>query len=595
MITSPSSLASRGFILPLVIVAMVILSILAIGAMMASYGARIQAVSTKAQTEAMLAAEAGYERAIFWMSQQTDIFGALQSGGGTGTINFGTSNCSYQVGFSGYIGAKPVFKVTSTGTSGMPTFSRIVDVNVMQETSGWAEALCRIPSGTTNTDPVYFGNGEVIAMPLHINNANDNPDQRDIWISTSGGSPRFLQKVEMGESRNTSGGSDKYSDVMSCFEDGIVFDQPGVHITDETAVQSKIARFHDSTAAAYIFTPATTIPNGTPPAGITASSSGITAKLPAVQLEFYVSGGVGMVNITNNCTVCGYKRSDDSYTYDFNVVPGTGCGTFQRYDIYAYHYKSNGEATVAVPIANTYVTQNFAGYTSDPGGQIFVNGNVVIGGDSATDPNMVVKGKITVVATGNIWIADSIKVDDNGGTQRDANGMPTMDNLNVLGLIARGAVKIIDPGISNYATTYKPGGLSNNYPGPPPTITGHTYRPVGNGTVGSSNRTLPDPTFVEAAITIGGGGWGAENVRKYTDSTHYYGDRRVYSTPQDDLYVRGSITEVIRGVVGHLGNDGYSKHYYADTRLMSGILPGDIWFSGKFIPAPAGWHDRSAN
>jgi hypothetical protein len=24
---------------------------------------------------------------------------------------------------------------------------------------------------------------------------------------------------------------------------------------------------------------------------------------------------------------------------------------------------------------------------------------------------------------------------------------------------------------------------------------------------------------------------------------------------------------------------------------MNGILPGDIWFSGKYIPAPAGWSD----
>ena len=64
----------------------------------------------------------------------------------------------------------------------------------------------------------------------------------------------------------------------------------------------------------------------------------------------------------------------------------------------------------------------------------------------------------------------------------------------------------------------------------------------------------------------------------------------------DNLIVHGSITEVVRGVVGLPSyNDGYLKDYTIDTRLMSGILPGDIWFSGKYIPAPAGWHDHSPN
>jgi hypothetical protein len=30
-----------------------------------------------------------------------------------------------------------------------------------------------------------------------------------------------------------------------------------------------------------------------------------------------------------------------------------------------------------------------------------------------------------------------------------------------------------------------------------------------------------------------------------------------------------------------------------DNRLTQGILPGDIWFSGKYIPAPDGWQDHS--
>jgi hypothetical protein len=104
------------------------------------------------------------------------------------------------------------------------------------------------------------------------------------------------------------------------------------------------------------------------------------------------------------------------------------------------------------------------------------------------------------------------------------------------------------------------------------------------------DRYLPDPTVVEASITIGGGGWGAENV---IDSSLTYGGRK-QSAPavvQDYLYLRGTLVEAIRGVVGRIGSDGYLKRYYFDERLLEGILPADIWLRGKYVPAPAGWHD----
>ena len=557
VIRLPSSVFRSGFALPLVLVAMVILIILSIGAMMASYGARLEAVKAKAETEAMLAAEAGYEQAIFWMCKQTDLLGALQSGGGTGNINFGTSRCNYEVSFIDYLGARPVFKIASTGISGRPTFTRVVDVNVMQETSGWAMGSCRVPSGTTSTQAVYFANGEIIDTPLHINQLKDSPDNADIYIT---GHPRFLQKVEMGESRKTSGGSDKYSSVMSYFENGIDFDQPDIRITDEAAVQSKINRFRDSTNPLYRFEP-----NG---------DANVTNPRSAVQLEFFVQGGVGKVCITNNCTV----RTATAGAYDYNVVPGFGGAKFQKYNIYAYHYAPDANISPpnTIPITDTYVTQSFGGYESDPGGQIFVNGNVIIGGANTVDPNMVVKGTITVVATGNIWIADSIFVDGS----HDADGMPSVDNPNVLGLISQSVVKVVDPGRSKGAAAPS---VNDKFLG---ATKKHYYQPIGiykTGAPDTNDRYLPDPTIVEAAITVGGGGWGAENV----------GSRTEYSGGQDDLYARGSITEVIRGVVGIVGSDGYVKHYYADPRLMSGILPGDIWFSGKYIPAPAGWHDHS--
>jgi hypothetical protein len=51
------------------------------------------------------------------------------------------------------------------------------------------------------------------------------------------------------------------------------------------------------------------------------------------------------------------------------------------------------------------------------------------------------------------------------------------------------------------------------------------------------------------------------------------------------------ISEAIRGVVGVVGTDGFLKSYFMDQRLLAGLVPGDIWLLGKFVPAPGGWQD----
>jgi hypothetical protein len=404
---------------------------------------------------------------------------------------------------------------------------------------GWDMGACRIPIGTDSTAGVYFVSGEIIDMPIHINNQNDSPDVRDIYIK---GSPVFTERVEMGESRYTAGGTDKYETVMSCFLGGIDFDVPDSNINDEAAVQRTIDRYRDSTLTAYRFEPNL---NGCP----TTSPFNLSSyKSPAVQLEFYIdTNGVGKVRITNNCAV----RLMDPGIYDYNIVTGSGGIAFQKYKIYGYHYKPNDSAyQTTVPIIDTYVTQTIGGYTSDPGGQIYVNGNVIIGGDSnsSTDPNQVVKGTITVVATGNIWIADSIFVDG----AHDENGLPAGDNPNFLNLIAQGVIKVVDTGKS---------------PTSPSSVSGYTYQPIGNSRSGYTGRWLPHDTIVEAAITVGGGGWGAENVNTS-------GGRKVYSPPMDDLYVHGAIAEVLRGIVGVISVNGYMKHYSYDRRSRN---PADCY------------------
>jgi hypothetical protein len=559
-----------GSVLVFAVIAIAILTIIGVGLLAISYGVRIQASRMKSEETAMLVAEAGYESAVYWIEQQSDMTSYLKTHGTySNSLSFDNSTCDYTVSMYAFYGSRPAYQVLSKGYCGR--FSMTADVIVMQAISGWDMGLCRIPSGAHSTSPVYFGTDEVIDFPVHINKANDSPDARDIFIS---GTPDFRQDVSMGESRYTSGGSDKYSGVMSLFDEGISFNQPNSRINDEDAVNLKIGRFADSTNSNFKYTPA-------------AKSLGSSSRYPqpTVQLEFYVTGGVGKVRITNNVTTRGYEETSDSRTFDFKVTPGSDDTSFQRYPIYAYHYiPSDADATgqrKTWNIEDTYVTQTIGSVTSEPGGQIYINGNVVIGGDLTSQSNaQVVKGKITVVATGNIWIADSVTVDG----AHDADGLPSANNTNAFGLIAGGVVKVVDPGMTNY--TYVE---SSGHPYSPPPSSQLTYVPVGvpddAGQPSSDRRHLADPTVIEASVTVGGGGWGAENVKLYRAG------RKVLSAPQDDLVVRGTISEVVRGVVGHLGADGYRKKYYFDERFLEGILPGDMWLRGKFIPAPAGWKD----
>ncbi len=556
-----------GSVLGLVVVSLIVLAALGAAMLTIGYLARLRAIRFKTEAVAMLAAEAGYERAIFWMGRQKDVLSALQEGvdGTTGTIDFPTGNCDYVIGLHTFIGSRPIYRVVSNGYSG--NFGRTVDVLVLQAISGWDMGMCRVLFGGEQSYPVYFADGEIIDLPLHINNLNDNPDERDIYIA---GSPQFLQSVGMGESRYIDvAGSDKYASVMNLFDNGIYFDQPDSRVTDEDSITSKANRFKESTKPQFSFKPEANV--------------SVLSPHPAVQLEFFVENDVGKVRITNNCTVRGYQRDYDNKTLDFRITPGSGGTESERYDIYAYHFipkdaDSTGER-FTVCIDETYVSQSFGGVESEPGGQIFVDGNVVIGGDNTGhNGDQVAKGRVTVVATGNIWFADSIVVDG----PHDADGKPTIDNPNILGLIAQGLVKVIDPGMSSYDA-----GGGNDYPGPPGEFDDLEYAPIGRHDGGEEcDRHLPDPMVAETAITVGGGGWGAENVR-----WNGYGGRKETDGITDGLVLRGSVTEAVRGVVGLIGQDGFVKQYYMDERLLNGILPGDIWLRGKYVPAPAGWHD----
>lgn len=570
---------SQGAVLVLVLMAIVILALIGAGMLTISYGVQQRASNFKNEAVALLAAEAGYERAIYWMSQQNDVLVSLGTGvaGSSGTLTFGDGSCNYDIQFKEFIKAMPIYHVTSVGVCG--NARRVVAVDVIQAVQGWAMGACRIPSGIATTSAVNFATGEIIDMPLHINKANDSPDSKDIFIS---GTPDFRARVSMGEARYTAGGTDKYSSVIGLFDEGIYFSQPDSKITDPAVLGAKLNFFKQTLLnqkPELILTPVKD-PTITGTGGTT---------MPAVQLEFFKGAdGKGYVRIINNCTVVGGHRST-STTYDYMVDP-CNPAVYKNYDVYAYHYvpksTSPSYSVTTLKLDDIKVTPVYGTQSGRPGGQIYVDGNVIIGGDTTN----TVQGVVTVAATGNIWIANSVKAsdtDDAGNTYTRASGMlapPAINNPNALGLVSKGVIKVVDPGMSSYgaSSTRGVGVIAAVDKG------NSLYKPIGSGT--GNNRVLPDSVEVEAALTIGGGGWGAENVQRSSGGTNY-GNRKENSGSQDNLYLRGTIQEVIRGVVGLVGTDGFVKYYIMDPRMMQGILPGNIWMAGKFVPAPAGWHD----
>lgn len=584
-----------GSVLVLVVIVTFLLMLVGASLIRVGEGAADHAVLYKNETVSIMAAEAAYETALAWMAQCQDLYLNMDMTGTSGSVSFGNATADYTVEFYDFVGYRPVYEVTANGYCG--TFHRSIRSYLTQAISGWDMGVCRVPSSGSSTSTVTFSSGEIIEMPVHINSYAD-PHDSDIDIYVTG-DPTFLRSVSMGEARYSSGGFDKYKSIINVFDNGIMFNQPKSLITDEDSIQEKIDWYEDCVQdqkPQQYFTPV--------------ADSSVTMEQPAIQLEFVVdSNGKGAVRITEDCTVRGYISSSSSW--DYKVRPGTDGTRFDLYPIYGYHYipedaVDDGKRYFKL-ISEMQVVPEYGDVDGPPFSLIFVDGNVIIGSASehASDTGIsqlnVVQGKMVVVATGNIWVAGSIVVsdkDDSGKSYaRQADGKPGLENPNVLSLISQGVVKVVDPGMSERLAN--PGGwewVKSGWSwvkvwveGGIPDVSGLEYEPIGNKDTGYADYTyhrhLPDPTVVEAAITVGGGGWGAEHVRRTSE------ERKEASGKTDDLIVRGTLTEVVRGVVGLVDADGYSKNYYFDERLMSGIIPGNTSLKGKFVTVPGGWND----
>jgi hypothetical protein len=619
----------NGSVLVLASLVVFVLTILGLGLLTAAYGARLRATRLRNETMAKLVAEAGYEEAIRWMNQQADVLSAMMGesrGRGSSTVatrrikkgssphRFADSADSsadpgfvYTISFNRFLGSQPVYEIVSEGYCGQ--FSRTIRSFVVQEVSGWDMGLCRIPSGSWVSERAYFTGKDIVEMPIHINIENTPEDNSaDIYVSRRS-RPRFSYRVSMGESRYTWWGSnkDKYRSLINLFEKGIYFDQSECNVTDpfgsgNNTSEQKVSRFRRITSSAFNFWPvADPVVASLDPAWVTA---------PAVQLEFYVSGeGAGMVRITNNCSVCCTAGAGNDYMLAVGQV-----NPYTLYPIYGYHY-ADSSGSVSYPITSTYVRQEISspsgrGASADAGGQIFVSGNVIIGGAVGIDAagNMVMagtrlfsklRGRLTVVATGNIWIVSPIVYAGPQDPPEYQGGylsklVPSPGNQNVLGLFSQfGVVKVIDPKLSLNV----PPSSSGN-PNIPEVYTNAqgavlTYQPAGFQAALPSrvwDRQLQSPQLpqssmvVQAAITVCGGGWGAENIGARMS---------VNPSGTDNLIVAGSISESVQGIVTDSMGNGFRRCYYFDERLLTGILPGDMWLQSKYVPTPGGWSDSA--
>ena len=449
-------------------------------------------------------------------------------------------------------------------------------------------------------------------MPIHISGSDDITFNRSADIHVKG-KPHFKQKVSVSESRFMAYGrrSDKYKKILSLFDSGVYFCQPQNKIMNfekskkgKTAIEEKVARFiNNITDMDFDFSKRT----GKKPKPNRAVANG----RGALQVEFYLdNANRGKMRLTNHSTVV--CKSGEKYDYMIDV-PGSMNKEHKQYNIYGYHYRYTDAANIFLrprdyDIEDSHVTNEVrtamssVPIRSEKGGQIYVDGDVIIGGETVDEDgrgsNIIIdengtikwyepkfKGKLTIVATGNIWIVNSIEYD--GPMEKTPEGfdVPAADNPNILGLFAQnGVVKIVDPGQLNST---------------PPKHAGLEYSPIGLKKTGSTGkgrgggntpymRQLPNPMVVHAAITAGGGAWGAENAAKRQDTINI--DPRNPENMLDDLVVAGSITEIL-GDITSKGDTGYKKHYYFDKRLLEGILPGDVWLQSKFTPKPGGWSD----
>jgi hypothetical protein len=179
----------KGSILAFVLVLTIILTLIGFALLNISEGAVVQATMFQNEQVAISTAEAAYENAIYWMSQNPDLLLDMDMSGTDGTLEFPNSKADYHVKFYDFVGYRPVFEITANGYCGI--FHRSIRVYASQAISGWEMGMCRVPSGSISTYEVNFADGEVIDMPIHINSQGDPDDnERDIFIY--GGSPLFI-------------------------------------------------------------------------------------------------------------------------------------------------------------------------------------------------------------------------------------------------------------------------------------------------------------------------------------------------------------------------------------------------------------------
>lgn len=183
-------------------------------------------------------------------------------------------------------------------------------------------------------------------------------------------------------------------------------------------------------------------------------------------------------------------------------------------------------------------------------GVIFVNGNVAISG--------VVRGHVTVAATGDIIIADNIKYAIDPGSNRRVCSAENRDGFDILGLFAGGRILIADNTINS---PFNPTGKGNSYFWfKEPAAQGNLYI---HGTLLSLNN-FSVVNYDKGRASTGGcgpGGWGRGCIN-----------------------LTGGIIQANRGPVGQASGTGFQKRYSYDPCVRVSPPP--------YFPT-TGWSSRN--
>ncbi|HEY7659641.1 MAG TPA: hypothetical protein VIC58_03485 [Actinomycetota bacterium] len=583
-----------GFVLVVVLLALVFVMTLITGVMAYSVGSQNLSRRDQDWNGALSAAEAGIDDYVFHLNQDgsywqysdsnpppdgNEAFSTWVSVPGTTT----DASYRYEVDTS-FLPVDGTLRVTSTGRVGNVT--RTIDASVRRRnfldflyftdletkdpalyttstddyTAAEAQTYCakryyegrdiagRVDfvgdtDGDTCTE-INFASVDVINGPLHTNDAiriNGNPtflgDTSDSWDDPAdqrwwgpGPSPSFLP------------GDPRYADPLTMPPNNVEIKNEtnpslggtGCLFTGPTAIKLNSSGTFD------VISPFTKVINCSVTQTPTTSLYG---RFTMTRFSMPPNGVVYVQNVPSAPTDPNYTNGCPSPFNNREAIGGTGSGNPNR--AHPLGFRQNNDSMPQ----SWYQCRN---------GDVFLQGTLT--------------GRLTIAADNNIVLFGSVSY---------TSGLGGAD---LLGLVANNYIEVYHPTRNDGSTTGCDGGYSGSgsdegcslrLPGTNSSSTSPSlFSGASPGTstmaTATGTRTLRNPTFHAALVTV---------QHSFRVQTYQYGDETVTGT----INLFGAIAQKYRGIVGLINTSGYAKNYNYDQRLKYDSPP-------KFLnPVASAW------